>query len=77
MQSRPREVQGKGSSVTDLPGLGPHQIRMFLEAPVPWPGQLWGTLEPPGGAKLQPGQREPLSQEPLGSLRCSVNLALG
>ena len=60
MQSRPCEVQGRGSSGTDLPGLGPHQIRMFLEAQVPWPGQLWGKLEPPGGAKLQAGQREPL-----------------
>lgn len=75
VQSRPREVQGRGSSGTDLPGLGPHQIRMFLEAQVPWPGQLWGKLEPPGGAKLQPGQREP--QEPPGLRRCSVNLALG
>lgn len=60
VQSRPCEVQGRGSSGTDLPGLGPHQIRMFLEAQVPWPGQLWGKLEPPGGAKLQAGQREPL-----------------
>ena len=60
VQSRPCEVQGRGSSGTDLPELGPHQIRMFLEAPLPWPGQLWGKREPPGGAKLQPGQREPL-----------------
>ena len=57
VQSRPCEVQGRGSSGTDLPGLGPHQIRMFLEAQVPWPGQLWGKLEPPGGAKLQPGPK--------------------
>lgn len=76
VQSRPCEVQGRGSSGTDLPELGPHQIRMFLggTSTLAWPATGWARA---ARWRQTAAWTTWTSQEPPGSLRCSANLALG